>query len=131
METSNIEVKIGSEKAFGITFCVVFALLGLYNPVSATWWYYTFFGLSAAMLVLGLWAPSVLAVPNRWWFRFGMLLGAIIAPITMGIIFILVLVPTGLLMRTFKRDSLGIRFNDSPSYWIVREDPSIDMKKQF
>lgn len=132
MESANIEPKIGSEKAFAITFCVVFALLGWFDPFDSSLWLYTFFGLSAVFLGLGLLAPSTLATPNRWWFRFGMFLGGIVAPITMGLIFLLVFVPTGLLMRTFKRDPLNLKtIPDSSSYWIHRYDPSIDMKKQF
>ena len=69
---------------------------------------------------------------NRLWFKFGMFLGAIVAPVVMGIIFFLVVTPTGFLMRIMGKDLLRRKYDKSnKSYWINREEPKTTMKKQF
>ncbi|NCU71264.1 MAG: hypothetical protein EBV56_03900, partial [Candidatus Fonsibacter lacus] len=66
----------------------------------------------------------------RLWIKFGMLLGKIISPIVMGLVFFFVVTPIGILVRVLKKDVMGLK-RGAPSYWINREDKIQSMKKQF
>lgn len=116
------EVQIGSERSFGIVFTIVFVILGLLPlTVSKTPLYWAL-AVAALFLVLALFAPNVLAPLNRVWFKFGLLLHRIISPVIMALLFYLVITPTGLVMRLFRRDILRLRYDaDADSYWIARE----------
>ena len=82
-------------------------------------------------LILGLLNSKILTPLNKVWFKFGILLGKIVSPIVMGIIFFLVVTPIGLLMRIFKKDLLNLKFNKNNSYWIKKTEPKSKMKNQF
>ena len=86
---------------------------------------------SLIFLVLGIINANILSPLNKLWFKFGILLGKIISPIIMGVIFFLVVTPTGLIMRLLKKDVLKLNFNDSKSYWIEKSGPKSKMKNQF
>jgi len=125
----------GSERGFAVVFTVVFVLVGLWpllsgGPVRA--WALL---IAAAFLLAGFAAPGILAPLNRLWFRFGMALGRIVSPIVMGIIFFGTVMPTGLLMRLFRKDLLRLRFDPAAeSYWIPRDPPgpsAESLKQQF
>jgi predicted membrane metal-binding protein len=125
----------GSERGFAIVFAVVFVLVGLWpllsgGPVRA--WALL---IAAAFLLAGFAAPRILAPLNRLWFRFGMALGRIVSPIVMGILFFGTVMPTGLLMRLFRKDLLRLRFDPAAeSYWIPRDPPgpsAESLKQQF
>ena len=76
--------------------------------------------------------PKTLIVPNKLWFKLGMLLGAIVSPIIMGVIFFLTVTPIGIIMRLFGKDVLNQRIEKSAkSYWIKRKEPMSSMKNQF
>ena len=91
--------KIGSERAFGIVFAVVF-------------------------LLVALWPLLDRAPLNRLWFRFGELLHRIVSPIALGVIFFGVVTPYAVVMRLFGRDALLLRKGSArPSYWVRREPP--------
>ena len=68
---------------------------------------------------------------NLIWFKFGIFLGKIVSPFIMGVIFFLVVTPTGLIMRLLGKDLLNLKFNDNKSYWIKKKDPKSKMKNQF
>ena len=65
------------------------------------------------------------------WVKFGEILGRIIAPIVMGIVYFLIITPIGLFMRLIGKDLLGIKFSENKSYWIKREKSIGSMKRQF
>lgn len=125
----------GSERAFAVVFTVVFVVVGLWPLVSGgpvrTWALL----IAGAFLLAGFTAPGILAPLNRLWFRFGMALGRIVSPIVMAILFFGTVMPTGLLMRLFRKDLLRLRFDPAAeSYWIRRDPPgpSADsLKQQF
>lgn len=118
------EVRLGSERSFGLVFAAVFAIIGLLPLIAAHTPFYWAFGVAAAFLVAALAAPRVLAPLNRLWFRFGLLLHAIISPIIMGLLFYLVVMPTGMIMRLLGKDLLRLKFDPkADSYWIRREPP--------
>ena len=125
------DIKISSNRSFGIVFCVVFLIISFYpiiNDENIRLW-----SLLAAFvfLILGILNSRALTPLNRLWFKFGILLGTIISPIIMGIIFFFVVTPTGLLMKLFKKDPLNRKFNNKKSYWIEKTEPKSKMKNQF
>ena len=87
--------------------------------------------LSLIFLVLGLLDSKILTPLNKIWFKFGILLGRIISPIIMGIIFFFVVTPIGLIMRILGKDLLNLRYNNNKTYWIEKTGPKSKMKNQF
>ena len=125
------EIKIGSNRSFGIVFSVVFLLISIYpliNDESLRYWSLL---ISLIFLILGLLNSRLLTPLNKIWFKFGIFLARIISPIIMGIIFFFLVTPIGLLMRIFKKDLLNLKFNSDKSYWIEKTEPKSKMKKQF
>ena len=115
------DIKIGSNRSFGIVFFVVFLIIAIY-PL-------TYSGdvrlwsviISIIFLVLGTLNSKILTPLNKLWFNLGIFLGKIISPIIMGIIFFLVVTPTGLIMRLLGKDLLNLKFNKNKSYWIEKK----------
>ena len=125
------DIKISSNRSFGIVFFVVFLLIALY-PLTyggeiRIWSAIT----SLIFLVLGLLNSKFLAPLNKLWFRFGIFLGKIISPVIMGIIFFLVVTPIGLFMRLLGKDVLNLKYSENKSYWIEKDGPESKMKNQF
>ena len=121
-----------SNKSFGIVFFIVFIIIGLYpllNNEEIRVWSII---LSLIFLILGFLNSNLLTPLNKAWIKFGILLGNIISPLVLGIIFFLVVLPTGLLMRLFKKNFLGLKFDKKlKSYWINKEKQLSSMKNQF
>ena len=125
------EIKIGSNRSFGIVFFVVFLLISIYPLINEENIRYWSLIISLVFLLLGLLNSKLLTPLNKIWFKFGIFLGRIISPLIMGIIFFFVVTPTGLLMRIFKKDLLNLKFNNDKSYWIEKTEPKSKMKNQF
>ena len=125
------EIKIGSNRSFGVVFFVVFLLIALYPVINngeiRIWSLIT----SIIFLILGLLNSKFLNPLNKLWFKFGIVLGKIISPLIMGIIFFLVVTPTGLIMRLLRKDILNLKYNQNSSYWIEKKGPKSKMKNQF
>jgi predicted membrane metal-binding protein len=117
-------VPAGSERGFALVFTVVFALVAawpLLHGDSLRGWAAV---VAAGFALAGVFAPRSLAPLNRLWFRFGLLLGRIVSPLVMALIFYGTVVPTGLLMRMLGKDILRLRLDpDVASYWIERDPP--------
>ena len=129
---ANVEVKIGSERNFGIVFAVVFALVGLWPLTGGENARPIWLLMALVFLALALFAPRVLRIPNRLWFRFGLLLGAIVAPVVMALVYVTTFVPIGLVLRLRGKDLLKMKFDrEAASYWIERTDKPQSMKNQF
>ena len=125
------DIKIGSNRSFGIVFFVVFLIIAtfpLMNGDELRLWSLT---ISVVFLFLGLINSKILNPLNKLWFKFGIFLGKIISPLVMGIIFFLVVTPIGLLMRLLNKDLLKLKFNNNSSYWIEKNEPKSKMKNQF
>ena len=82
-------------------------------------------------MILGILNSKLLTPLNKIWFKFGLILGKIISPFVMAIIFFFVVTPTGILMRLFRKDLLNLKFNTKDSYWIKKNEPKSKMKNQF
>jgi len=123
---------MGSEKGFGVVFAIVFVLIGLYPLVHGG--RVRLWALVAAFILLALafLAPKALSVPNKLWFKLGMVLGAIIAPIVMALVYFTTVAPIGLIIRLTGKDLLREKLDKSAkSYWIERDQPVGSMKDQF
>ena len=125
------DIKVGSNKSFGIVFFIVFLLISLYpllNDENIRFWSLV---ISVIFLILGIFNSSLLLPLNKLWFKFGIILGKIISPVVMGIIFFFVVTPIGLIMRILGKDVLNLKYNDYKSYWIEKNGPKSKMKNQF
>ena len=125
------EVKLGSNRSFGIVFFIVFLAIAIYPLINQDEVRIWSLIISIVFLVLGLLNSKLLNPLNKIWFKFGLFLGNIISPLVMGIIFFVVVTPIGLFMRILNKDLLNLKFNKKKSYWIEKGGPKSKMKNQF
>ena len=123
--------KISSNRSFGILFSIVFAIISFWPIISGDPLRLWSIPISVIFLVLGLLNSKLLNPLNIVWVKFGELLGRIIAPIVMAIIYFIIVTPIGLFMRLIGKDLLNIKFSKANTYWIKREKKISSMKKQF
>ena len=125
------DIKIGSNRSFGLVFFILFLLIAIYPLIHQddirTWSLI----ISLIFLIFGLINSKLLTPLNKIWFKFGIFLGKIISPLVMGVIFFLVVTPIAILMRLLKKDLLNLKFNNDKSYWIEKSEPKSKMKNQF
>ena len=127
----NKEIKLPSNKNFGLVFFIVFLIVSLYpliNSESIRIWSLI---ISLIFLALGLLNSKILTPLNKLWFKFGILLGKIVSPFVMGVIFFLVVTPIAFIMRILRKDVLNLKYNKNKSYWIEKNGPKSKMKNQF
>ena len=124
-------IKIGSNRSFGIVFFVVFLSIGLWPILTDNQLRIWSIVISLIFLILGVFNSKILTPLNKVWFRFGIFLGNFVSPIVMGIVFFLVVTPTGLIMKLFRKDLINLRKNNSDTYWIEKKDIKSSMKNQF
>ena len=127
----NTEIKIGSNKSFGIVFFIVFLLVALYPLINNGDLRIWSFIIAIIFLILGLINSKVLTPLNKLWFKFGLFLGKIVSPLIMGIIFFFVVTPTAFIMRIIGKYLLNLRFNNKKTYWIEKTGPKSKMNNQF
>ena len=128
---NNQNIKLPSNRSFGLLFFIVFLVISI--------WPLSYNGeiriisliISIIFLILGLINSNILKPLNFIWMKFGMLLGRIISPVILGIIFFFVVTPTGLIMRLLRKDLLNFKYNNHKSYWIEKDGPKSKMKNQF
>ena len=126
MKTSELELP--TNKKFGFFFTAIFLIATTYfyiNNASSSV-VSTLSVVSLSFFVATLVNPDLLLPLNRLWMRFGLLLGMIISPIVMGIIFFGLFTPMSLTMRLFRRDELRLRFKNKKTHWILRDFPDGD-----
>ena len=126
------KIQMSSNRNFGLVFFIVFLLLGfwpLLNGEEIRFWSVI---ICMIFLSLGIINSKLLTPLNLLWFRFGILLGSIFAPIVMMFVFFLVVTPIGLAMRIMGKDLLNKkRDKKKETYWINREKSAGSMKRQF
>ena len=125
-----INIKRKDNITFGVLFFVFFLIIGLYplkSDGAIRIWSVLF---SLVFLIITIIRPNLFTFLNKLWIKFGILLGRIISPIVMGLVFFFVVTPIGVLVRILKKDVMGLKRGAS-SYWINREDKLQSMKKQF
>ena len=132
-DEGHIDVKMGSDRGFGMVFAAVFALVALWPLIVAggevrIW----SLAIGAALLLISFTSPKFLGPFNKVWFRFGLLLSKVVTPVVMALLFFLTITPTGIIMRWMGNDLLCKKIDKSAvTYWIARNDPPRTMKNQF
>lgn len=118
------EVEGSSDRSFELVFAVVFAIIAcwpLLGGGAPRWWA---LAVAAALGMIAAFKPALLSAPNRWWLKLGIILGNIVGPIALAILFYAVFTPLGLLKRLTGEDPLRKKFDPaSASYWVPREPP--------
>tara|TARA_B110000008_G_scaffold261497_1_gene282943 strand:- start:28 stop:447 length:420 start_codon:yes stop_codon:yes gene_type:complete len=129
---SNIKINIPSEKSFGVFFSIFFLgififYLFLFQEFN-TW----LLAISIILILLAFFFPKSLQALNKIWFNFGLLIGSIVAPIMMFFVYLVAVIPTGLVLRLFGKDPLNQKIDKSlGSYWVERTEKVGPMKNQF
>ena len=128
------EVELPSNRKFGFFFTLVFAIAAAYffEAVKMTW-AYAFIAAALVFLIVTLVKSDALLLLNKLWMRFGLLLGMIVNPIILGVIFFGLFTPIATLMRLSGRDELRLKFTQKKSHWITRSEPikSESFENQF
>ena len=126
------DIKISSNKSFGFVFFVIFIVIALWpllNEGNIRIWSLI---LSLVFLILGFLNSKILTPLNKLWIRFGILLGTIVSPVVMGIIYFGVVTPIGIIMRLFRKDILNLKIDKNKNtYWILKDKIKSKMKNQF
>ena len=125
-----VNIKTKNNITFGILFFFFFLIIGIYpyiykEPIR-TWSVIV----SLVFLIITIIKPNFFTFLNKLWIKFGILLGKIISPIIMGLVFFFVVTPIGILVKILKKDVMGLK-REATSYWITRKDKVQSMKKQF
>ena len=121
-----------SNRSFGILLFIVFLILSLWPLKSGNNLNLYFLITSGIFLILGAFNSKLLTPLNIGWIKFGEILGLIIAPIVMGLVYFVILTPVSLIVRLFGKDLLGLKFlKENETYWIKRKKNLTSMDKQF
>ena len=128
---SSNNIKISSNKSFGIVFFIFFLAISLWPLINGENLRLSFLAISIIFLILGTVNSKILTPLNTLWFKFGLFLGKVVSPIVMGVIFFLVVTPTGIIMRLIGKDLLNLKKNNSNTYWLEKNNSNNSMKNQF
>ena len=123
--------KKNSNRTFGILFFLVFLVIGIWpilNNEGLRWWSII---ISLIFLFLGVINSKILTPFNKIWIKIGELLGRVIAPIVMAIIYFFIVTPMAILLKLLRKDLLKIKFSPVTTYWIKRDKKFGSMKRQF
>ena len=125
-------IRINSNRSFGVVFFFFFLIISLWPLVNENPLRVWAIFIAIIFLTLGLMNSKLLTPLNILWFKFGILLGSIISPIVMGIVFFAVITPTGFIMKIMGKDLINNKYdNKKKSYWINRDKSKSTMKQQF
>ena len=129
----NFEPKVGSERSFGYTFCVFFLLFFLFSIYHNNGLNYYLLLISIFFFIVTFIKPSFFKKPNLLWFKLGMLIGSFISPIVMTLIYVITILPVGIILKLFNKDVMNIKIKKShKSYWINKNNKKYrTMRNQF
>jgi hypothetical protein len=129
----HVSTEQSSEKSFGVVFSIVFLIVSLFPPlINSEGLRIWALVVSIIFFLLAFLAPKILVLPNKLWFKFGLLIGSIVAPIVMAFVYFVTVLPTGLIMRLLGKDLLKQKLDkNAKSYWVKRSEPMGSMKNQF
>ena len=121
-----------SNRSFGVLFFIVFFILGLWPTLKNNDVNFYLIAISIIFLTLGIKNSKLLSPLNKYWIKFGEILGKIIAPIVMAFVYFIILTPISLIVRLFGKDLLNLKFSEEKkTYWKKRKNKMSSMKKQF
>ena len=124
--------KRSSNRSFGLLFFVVFLVISFWPLTKKSEINLYLISIALIFLVLGLQNSKILSPLNKAWIKLGEILGRIVAPVVMAIVYFIILTPISLLVRLFGKDLIGMKFsNDIKSYWVKRKKHLGSMDKQF
>ena len=124
-------MKKSSSKSFGYLFFGLFLILSLWPVLKDNSINFLFLSISAVFLILTIFKAKILDFLNNYWIKLGELLGKVIAPIIMFLVFFVIVTPLSLLTKLLKKDLLNMRFKDSKTYWTNKVKKIDSMDKQF
>jgi len=125
------DIKISSNRSFGLVFFVVFLLISIYPLLHGQNLRFWPLIVAIIFLALGLLNSKILTPLNKIWFKFGLLLGSIVSPVIMSIIFFFVVTPISFVMKILGKDILNLKRNNNNTYWVEKSGPKSKMKNQF
>ena len=125
------DIKISSNRSFGLVFFVVFLLISIYPLLHGQNLRFWSLIVAIIFLALGLLNSKILTPLNKIWFKFGLLLGRIVSPVIMSIIFFFVVTPISFVMKIIGKDILNLELNNNNTYWVEKSGPKSKMKNQF
>ena len=125
------KIKLPSNRNFGIVFSIVFLIIAIWPILNQNEIRIWSIIISFIFLILGLTNSKFLSPLNKAWFKFGLVLGSVIAPIVMGIVFFFVVTPTGLIMKALGKDILALKKNKNNTYWLEKDNSNNNLKNQF
>ena len=120
-----------TNRNFGIVFTIVFLIISFWPLLKNGDIRYWSLIISFIFFVLALINSKILTPLNKAWMKFGLILGKIVSPLVMGIIFFFVVTPTGIIMRLLGKDLLNLKKNNKGTYWLKKENKNNNMKNQF
>ena len=126
------KIKRSSERNFGLIFSVFFMIISFYPILQSQNFRLWALIIGLVFLFFGIFLPKALIIPNKLWFKFGIFLGSLVSSVTMGIIFFLTVVPTGIIIKLIGKNKNNRKINKSvKSYWIERKENKSSMRNQF
>ena len=129
MKDSNI--KIGSNKSFGIVFFIFFSIVSVFPLLKDENIRIWSLIIAIIFLILGLLNSKILTPLNKIWFKFGILLSSFVSPLVMGIVFFGIVTPTSLIMKVLGKNLLNLKKGNKKTYWVERSVVKSRMKNQF
>jgi len=129
LKDSNI--KIGSNKSFGIVFFIFFSIVSVFPLLKDENIRIWSLIIAIIFLILGLLNSKILTPLNKIWFKFGILLSSFVSPLVMGIVFFGIVTPTSLIMKVLGKNLLNLKKGNKKTYWIERSVIKSKMKNQF
>ena len=126
-----VKNKLPTNRNFGIVFFIFFLLISLWLFLNDKTLAYLPLIISLVFLILGLLNAKILTPLNKAWIKFGEILGTIVSPIVMAIIFFGIVTPTGLLLKLIGKDVLKLKQNKKDTYWTEKDNSNNSMKNQF
>ncbi len=120
-----------NNKGFGVLFFIVFLIISLWPLLDGNNLRIWSLLISLIFLILGFLNSKVLNPLKRIWIKFGEILGRVIAPIVLFVIYFVVLTPISFLLKIFGKDLLRIKLSNKKSYWIKRDEDLGSMRNQF
>ena len=125
-------IELPSNKKFGYFFTFIFLCSSTYFYFEEISFVFYALGLiSIIFFFITIFKAEILRPLNKLWMSFGLILGLIVSPIVMGVIFFLIFTPIGILMRVLRKDLLNLKFSNLETYWIEKKDQKSEMKNQF